>query len=291
MAAILHRSQCVNYQNVFFPKAVPFVVKTVPFSTSINWLLTSGGGNIIRQTIPTTNTPKLKATTAPRRKANEQSIISPRPSSVESNSPEENKITMTSHQMEIFSALLAFCAGNSPVTGEFPAQRPMTRSFDVFYLHLNKQLSKQSWGWWFETTSRTLWRHCDVMASQIIGNLIVRSTAGSVTTKKTSMFRIKFPCYDIITYNDVRMRAMASQITSLTIVYSTVYSGADQRKHQSSALLAFLRGIHRWPVNPRTKGQWHGECFHLVTSSWYPWYGVFLMNEGRVFLIYLLGSP
>ena len=45
------------------------------------------------------------------------------------------------------------------------------------------------------------------------------------------------------------MDAMASQISSLTIVYSTVYSGADQRKYQSSASLAFVRGIHRWPVN------------------------------------------
>ena len=49
------------------------------------------------------------------------------------------------------------------------------------------------------------------------------------------------------------MSPMASQITSLTIVYSTVYSGADQRKHQSSASLAFVRGIHRWPVNSPTK--------------------------------------
>ena len=48
------------------------------------------------------------------------------------------------HQMETFSALLATCAGNSPVPGEFPAQRPVTRSFDVFFdLHLNKRLSKQ----------------------------------------------------------------------------------------------------------------------------------------------------
>ena len=50
-------------------------------------------------------------------------------------------------------------------------------------------------------------------------------------------------------YSDVIMSPMASQITSLTIVYSTVYSGADQRKQQSSASLAFVRGIHRWPVN------------------------------------------
>ena len=66
------------------------------------------------------------------------------------------------HQMETFSALLAICAGNSPVTGEFPARRPVTRSFDVFfflYLRPNKQLSKQWWGWWFETPSCPLWRH------------------------------------------------------------------------------------------------------------------------------------
>ena len=50
-------------------------------------------------------------------------------------------------------------------------------------------------------------------------------------------------------YSDVIMGAMVSQITSLAIVYSAVYSGVDQRKHQSSASLAFVRGIHRWPVN------------------------------------------
>ena len=50
-------------------------------------------------------------------------------------------------------------------------------------------------------------------------------------------------------YNDIIMVEMESQITSLTIVYSTVYSSADQRKHQSSASLAFVQGIHRWPVN------------------------------------------
>ena len=50
-------------------------------------------------------------------------------------------------------------------------------------------------------------------------------------------------------YGDVIMGTVASEITSLTIVYSTVWSDADQRKHQSSALLAFVRGIHRGPVN------------------------------------------
>ena len=99
------------------------------------------------------------------------------------------------HQMETVSTLLAFCtgnspvtaqrpvtqsfdddnilrvtglwAGNSPVTGEFSSQRPVTRSFDVFFdLRLNKRLRKQSrCQWWFETSSRSLWRHCNELIS------------------------------------------------------------------------------------------------------------------------------
>ena len=63
------------------------------------------------------------------------------------------------------------------------------------------------------------------------------------------------------------MTTLASQITSLTVVYSIVYSGIDQRKHQSSASLAFVLGIHRDRWIPRTKGQLRGKCFHLMTSS------------------------
>ena len=71
-------------------------------------------------------------------------------------------ITWWRHQMETFSASLAICAGNSPVPGEFPTQRPVTRSFDVYFdLRPNKRLSKQSWGCWIETPYRPLWRHRD----------------------------------------------------------------------------------------------------------------------------------
>ena len=63
--------------------------------------------------------------------------------------------------MEASSALLAICAGT--------AQRPVTQSFDVFFdLRLNKQLSKEWWGWWFGTSSRTLWRHCYVLNKEKI---------------------------------------------------------------------------------------------------------------------------
>ena len=64
------------------------------------------------------------------------------------------------HQMETFSTLQA-CERNSLVTGEFPPQKPATRSFDVFFdLRLNKLLSKLSRRRWFQTASRSLWRHC-----------------------------------------------------------------------------------------------------------------------------------
>ena len=69
-------------------------------------------------------------------------------------------------------------------------------------------------------------------------------------------------------YNDVIMTTIASQITSLTVVYSTIYSDADQRKHQSSALLAFVWGIHRDRWIPRTKVQLCGNV-----SIWWRHHG------------------
>ena len=71
-------------------------------------------------------------------------------------------------------------------------------------------------------------------------------------------------------YGDVIMDAIASQITILTIVYSTVYSDADQRKHHSSASLAFVWGIHRWPVNSPHKWPvtWEMFPFGDVIMAW-----------------------
>ena len=71
------------------------------------------------------------------------------------------------HQMETFSALLAICAGNSLVPGEFPTRSPVMRSFYVFFdLHLNKRLSKQSWGWSLKTISCPLWHHRNVILTE-----------------------------------------------------------------------------------------------------------------------------
>ena len=85
-------------------------------------------------------------------------------------------------------------------------------------------------------------------------------TTKTTTANKQSNTKAK-PCTYLVAwwmflltrYSGVTMGAMASQLTSLTIVYSTVYSCADQRKHQSSTSLAVVRGIHRWPVNSSHK--------------------------------------
>ena len=139
------------------------------------------------------------------------------------------------------SALLANCAGNSPVPGEFPIKRPVTRSFDVYFdLRPNKSLSKHLWGCFF----RRFRDHYDVIVMKT-------NPCHDVTMfyfRREFVFRYTLllaPSH----YNGVIMGSIGSQITSLTVVYSAVYSGADQRKHQSSASLAFVWGIHRGPLN------------------------------------------
>ena len=95
-----------------------------------------------------------------------------------------NNITWWRHQMETFSALLALCVGNSPVTGEFPSQRPVMWSFDVFFdLRQNKPFGKQSRGWWFETPSCSLWRHCNESINKSISLCKTDIIPGSVSIK------------------------------------------------------------------------------------------------------------
>ena len=87
----------------------------------------------------------------------------------------------------------------------------------------------------------------------------------------------------VIHYNDVKMGTIASQITSLTIVYSTVYSDADQRKHQSSASLVFVWGIHRGPMNSPHK--WP------VTRKMFPFDDIIMLCSDVNALNSLLAKP
>ena len=93
---------------------------------------------------------------------------------------------MTRHLMETFSPLLAICAGNSTVTGEFPAQRPVTRSFDVFFdLRLNKRWSEQSWGWWL----RRYRAHYDVIVMNLNDKFLFMDTIWANSQPHENEFR------------------------------------------------------------------------------------------------------
>ena len=138
------------------------------------------------------------------------------------------------HQMETFSALLALCAGNSAVPGEFPAQRPVTRSFDVFFdLRLNKRLSKQSWGWWFETQSGSLWRHCNV-EKRLSYDRTIPAMGFSYSGKGASWLLNQGPDpYSVwcklqfkrpkIHYGDIIIKAMASNHRRLDCLFNRLF--------------------------------------------------------------------
>ena len=107
-------------------------------------------------------------------------------------------------------------------------------------VHYNKSSLVQILAWRISTNDNPV--HCLIHASRVpVCQFVIHVDA------EYSLATI------IKHYTDVIMGAMASQITSLTIVYLSVYSGRDQRKHQSSASLAFVLGIHRWPVNSPQK--------------------------------------
>ena len=170
------------------------------------------------------------------------------------------------HQMETFSALLALCAGTHrwPVNSLHKGQN--TWSFDVFFdLRLIKRLSKRLRRRWFETPSPPSWRHCNAdltpygfaMCGDLAPKMVVNKARGIFLYISHNHYR------------DVIMSAMVSQITGISIVYSTLCSGAHQEHFKASRhwpLWGKFTG-DRWV--PRTKGQYHGKCFHLMTSSWF----------------------
>ena len=144
------------------------------------------------------------------------------------------------HQMGTVFALLALCAGNSPVTGEFPTQRPVTRSFDVFFdLRLDKQLSKQSWGWWFETPSRSLWRQSNVNSHiAIIITIVIEISedSGCRHSNADAPFMMKQPRRITFPFRNSRICDVAMDTTLSTLV-------------------AICVGIHWVPTNSHWKGQ------------------------------------
>ena len=129
------------------------------------------------------------------------------------------------HQMETFSALLALCAENSPVTGEFPAQSPVMRSFDVFFeLHLNKQFSKQWRCWWFEMPSHPLWCHCNGMAllSQILTMNYPIANSWNCLCQIQSLIKFLKLSYSILQYH-MRLNCVLMKFNIICVYIHTCW--------------------------------------------------------------------
>ena len=161
------------------------------------------------------------------------------------------------HRMETFSVVLVLCVGNSPVTDEFPSQKPMTRSV-FFDLRLNKRLSKQSWGRWFETPSHSLWRHCNTRWF-LVKSPPIHAPPGELVMSFHVLFRVKIEyqgavailmhCITVTSYWAWWcFKSPASRLCTQPFVQAQI-----KENIKSSASLAFVRGIHRWPVNSPRK--------------------------------------
>ena len=166
------------------------------------------------------------------------------------------------HQMETPSALLALCAGNSPGTGEFPAQRPVTWSFGVFFdLRMNKRLSKQSWGLWFETPSRPLWRHRNELVTIYMYTVTNNYTQCNITNPSRiclklqyreipSPHNIHFMCLNILTIKPYVIYLLCSlenemmsgqlKISQWTYSFLDEYVPSHDQTQQNSYCLALL---------------------------------------------------
>ena len=191
---------------------------------------------------------------------------------------------MTSSNGNIFRVTGPLC-GEFTGPGEFPAQRPVTRSFDGFFdRRPNKRFSKQPWGWWFETPSWSLWRQCNDVVMYLFDQ------------------RICIFSYFLPTRTLWLIVAMSQLMCTTTLcphrLYSVWYVRTWWREWLTMEMLSnvvtldhddvitwklFLRywpfalGIHRSPVNSPHKGQWHWALmFSLISAcikgwAWTKW--------------------
>ena len=147
--------------------------------------------------------------------------------------------TLWCHQMFTFSVSVALCVGNSPVTGEFPSQRPVTWSFNVLLdPYLKKQFGKHLWHWWFVMPSLSLWHHCNYLHR--IWNHNSSISSGPIDHNWSE---------------DITVTSHEHHGVSKWI-YPTSCWGLHRRQHQSLALhyWTIVRGIDDWWFTI-TKGQ------------------------------------
>ena len=163
------------------------------------------------------------------------------------------------YQMETFSTLMALCAGNSPVTGEFPEQRPVSRNFEVLFdLCLNKPLSKQSRGWWSETHKYFTW--C-FMSDCLLCRTVSLSTAiNSILSwwHIDALFPIKYVLFVLWLYH----QSLQMDLIHLSILFRlhSIPLGQYWGNHDfmnANEVTPYNMGKinHYWPTTKQSKAQ------------------------------------
>ena len=151
------------------------------------------------------------------------------------------------------------CVGISPVTGEFPLQRPVTRNIVVFIdLRFNKWLGKQSRRRWFETASRSLWRHCNISVlivyltfyplADVTNYLSMQMAYGILVS--CELYMSEAPTPKNFMYTAPARQIKVSRINNEVMIHD----GVSKWKH-FPRYWPFVRGIHRWLVDSPYKGQ------------------------------------
>ena len=150
--------------------------------------------------------------------------------------PTHSQSTMTSSNGNILRVTGHLC-GEFTVTGEFPVQRPVTRGFDVFYLRMNKRLSKQWWGWWFDTPSHLLWRHCNGASNRgvFIGFAVVVVGNDKLWNKHSS-------CGEI-SHRNIDTRVYKISSASPSLVFSIAKSNSVEISFHRNAIPYWYRRI------------------------------------------------
>ena len=156
------------------------------------------------------------------------------------------------HQMEIFSALRALCDGNPPVTGGFPSQRPVTRSFGVFFdLRLNKLLRKQSRRRWFETPSPSLWRHCHVTHA----TLAPINCTGTQSHALSKSLDLEVACWALFQYPIRHLMTRSHKVSKQWDFYLELSSGSEiwqtPRQHCCRCVCQISKRCEHFKPRPR----------------------------------------
>ena len=180
---------------------------------------------------------------------------------------------MTSSNGNLFRVTGPLC-GEFTGPGEFPAQRPVTRSFDVFFdLCLNKRLSKQPWGWWFETPAWSLWRH----RNGLIGHLIVSlKVSSSLPLQAQSVAKISSTWYMLSAIHWAYQTHIGNNMTeTLILSFLSNLDGCTESRH-----FDHFRGslwlIISFKWQPSCFGDSHWSILHIR------WTAVVLINRSTV---------